>query len=73
MPKVSVYLPDDLYGAARAAGLPISSLAQDAIAAALAAGRTDAWVAAVRARRPRVEATLDVAQALDEAREEFGA
>lgn len=73
MPKVSVYLPEDLYGAARARGLPISALAQRAIEQALRAAETDAWVDRVRARPARVTAAIDTAAALEAAREEFGA
>lgn len=73
MPKVRVYLSDELYGAARAHNLPISTLAQQAIERALRAARTDAWVARVRARPPRVTKRLDVRSALDHARDEFGA
>lgn len=73
MPKVSVYLPDELYRAARDHGLSISALAQEAITAELAAARAERWVEAVRARAPRVIEELDVRAALDGAREEFGA
>jgi hypothetical protein len=69
MPKVSVYLPDELYRAARARGLRISALAQQAIEQALRGEPTDAWVARVRARPPRVTVRLDVLTALEEARE----
>lgn len=73
MPKVSVYLSDELYSAARSRGLPISALAQQAIEQALRIEQTDEWVARVRARPPRVTVPLDVLTALDEAREDFGA
>lgn len=73
MPKVSVYLPDELYRAAREQGLPISTLAQHAIEQALQAERTNRWVRAVRSRPPRVRAPLDTAGAVADAREEFGA
>jgi post-segregation antitoxin (ccd killing protein) len=73
MPKVSVYLSDDLYGAARAQGLSISALAQHAIEQALGAAQTGRWVDQVRARPARVTARIDTAAALEGAREEFGA
>lgn len=73
MPKVSVYLPDDLYRAARDQGLSISALAQRAIEEELRATRTDQWVEAVRARAPRVHCRVDTTAALDAARDEFGA
>ena len=72
MPKVSVYLSDELYQAARAQGLSISTLTQQAIERALRTAQTDRWVAQVRARPPRGGKTLDTAAALDAAREEFG-
>jgi post-segregation antitoxin (ccd killing protein) len=73
MPKVSVYLPEELYAAARAEGLPVSALAQRAIEEALQQRDTRAWARRVRDRAPRVTRTLDTAAALDEARSEFGA
>lgn len=73
MPKVSVYLPDDLYGAARDHQLPISTLAQQAIEQALHAKRTDDWVMRVRSRPARVLEPLDTLSALDAVRDEFGA
>ncbi len=73
MPKVSVYLPDDLYREARARGLPLSELTQHAVQhALLTSWRTD-WVDRVRARAPRHRGTVDAAALLDEVRQEFGA
>lgn len=72
MPKVSVYLPEELYRAARDLGLPLSTLAQRAIEEELHAARSDRWVEEVRARAPRVRATLDTAAAVAAARDEFG-
>jgi hypothetical protein len=75
MPKVSIYLPDDLYREARDRRLPLSALAQEAIEVALRRGRTDAWVAQVRARSPRRppgSAPIDTAELLDRVREDFG-
>jgi post-segregation antitoxin (ccd killing protein) len=45
MPRVNVYLPDDLAAAARAAELNLSSLTQEAIRRELAGRTTDAWLA----------------------------
>lgn len=73
MPKVSVYLPAELYGAARDAGLSISALTQEAIEGALRAGQTDRWVEQVRSRPPRETAKIDTTAALVAAREDFGA
>lgn len=72
MPKVSVYLSDDLYVEARAQGLSLSTLAQNAVEQALRAARTE-WVQRVRSRPPRVTRPIDTKAALDAAREELGA
>lgn len=73
MPKVSVYLPDDLYREAKAKGLPISTLAQEAIERALREDELQEWVAKARARPRRTHAIVDTAALMDEVREEFGA
>ena len=44
MARVNVYLPNDLATEAKAAGLNVSSLTQEALRNALAATRTDAWL-----------------------------
>jgi hypothetical protein len=44
MARVNVYLPEDLAGDAREAGLNVSALTQAAVRDALAARRTDAWL-----------------------------
>jgi post-segregation antitoxin (ccd killing protein) len=44
MARVNVYLPDELAAQARAAGVNISGITQDAIRAALAAADTDRWL-----------------------------
>lgn len=73
MPKVNIYLPDDLYRDARAHDLPLSSVAQRAIEEALAGARTGEWVARVRGRPARCRSRVDTAALLDEVREDFGA
>jgi post-segregation antitoxin (ccd killing protein) len=73
MPKVSVYLPDELYREVRAAGLPISSITQRALEDALAAARNASWVERVRSRPCRVHEVLDTLDALHAARDDFGA
>ncbi len=70
---MSVYLPEDLYRAARDPHLSISALAQRAIAEALRTAGVDRWVAAVQERAPRVTRVLDASAAVAGAREEFGA
>jgi post-segregation antitoxin (ccd killing protein) len=73
MPKVSVYLPDDLYREAKAKGLPISALAQEAIERALRDNELQEWVAEARARPRRTHPIVDTTELMDEVREEFGA
>lgn len=73
MPKVSVYLPDDLYRAAQDQGLPVSSLAQEAIARELRRRRNEEWIAAVRRRAPRCREAVDTPDLMDQVRAEFGA
>lgn len=73
MPKVSVYLPDDLYQAARAEDLPISTLAQDAIRGALRRRANAAWIERMRNRPPLVTRGFDTSVLMDEVRDEFGA
>lgn len=75
MPKVSVYLPDDLYREARARGLSLSTLAQQAVRRSLAAEGNADWLerarqrARERAGRPHGTTTE---QLMDAVREEFG-
>ena len=72
VPKVSGYLPDELYRAARDNGLSVSALAQHAIEDAVR-GRADAdWVRRQRERAPRVTGDVDIAALMDEVRDEFG-
>lgn len=73
MPKVSVYLPDDLYQAARAEDLPISTLAQQAIRGALERRANAAWIERAKARPVREDLDFDTAALMDEVRDEFGA
>ncbi len=75
MPKVSVYLSDELYREARNLDLSISALTQEAVRAALERRRTRLWVESVRAREPRLppDVDLDTAALMDEVRDEFGA
>lgn len=52
MARVNVYLPDDLAAEAKAAGLNVSNLTQEALRSALAASRVDGWLDDVAAMRP---------------------
>jgi post-segregation antitoxin (ccd killing protein) len=72
-PCVNVYLPDDLAERAKAAGLSISALTQDALRSALAASDTNRWLDRLE-RLPSHEVPHGtVLGALDDVRDEFGA
>jgi post-segregation antitoxin (ccd killing protein) len=73
MPKVSVYLPDELYRRARERGLKLSALTQAALEEALRADANGPWIDAQRHRPPRVTSDFDTAALLGEVRDEFGA
>lgn len=72
MPKVNVYLPDDLYVRAKQRKLPLSALTQRAVEQALADGELQSWVTRLRTR-PRRTVELDRAALMDQVREDFGA
>ncbi|HYT10568.1 MAG TPA: type II toxin-antitoxin system CcdA family antitoxin [Mycobacteriales bacterium] len=72
MPKVSVYLPDDLYREVRARHLPLSALTRSAVEQALRAADRHDWVARVRSRPSRQERPVDTARVMADVREEFG-
>ena len=69
MPRVNISLPDDLAAAVRAAGINLSSLAQEAIRQHLAERTTDAWLATLDPAPAHVSHE-DALAALDTAREE---
>ena len=71
MARVNIYLPEDLAVAVRAAGLNLSSLAQEAIRRHLAGQTTDAWLATLDSTPAKVSHD-DALAALDAAREEPG-
>ena len=70
---MNIYLPDDLAAKARAAGLNISALARAAVDAELARASTDEWLERVLALPPTSVSHKEAIEALDAAREEFGA
>lgn len=72
MPKVSVYLPDELYRAAQERKLPLSALAQEAVERAIRTSDRKEWVARMRARAPLADEVIDTEAVLDEVREELG-
>lgn len=72
MPKVSVYLPEDLYRRARDRGLSISALTQQAVADALRVEDNRVWIEAARSRKQRAREDFDMTALVDEVRDEFG-
>lgn len=72
MARVNVYLPDDLAEAARAAGLNVSNITQEALRDRLAGRRTSAWVAQIRRRHPTGVSHEEAIAALDAGRAEAG-
>jgi len=71
MARVNVYLPDDLAARARAAGLNVSGLTQEAIESALAARRVDDWLDDVASLPPLDVDEQAVAAAVLAAKDEF--
>ena len=63
MPKINVYLPDDLAAAVKAAGIPVSSVCQHALADAVAAAGGPTAPAGDSSRlTPRAEAAIAAAR-----------
>jgi len=71
MARVNVYLPDDLAAEARAADLNVSKLTQEAVRAALAGARTNAWLDEVRSRPPTGVTAAAVDEAIRAAKDEL--
>ncbi|ULE34697.1 type II toxin-antitoxin system CcdA family antitoxin [Mycobacterium sp. IDR2000157661] len=72
MARLNVYVPDELAERARALGLNISALTQAAISAELERSGTEAWLDRLEARGTGARHD-DVLDAIDAARDEFGA
>lgn len=73
MARVNVYLPDDLADRAKAAGVSISAVTQEALRSALAASDVDRWLDCLD-RLPSHEVSHEtVIGTLDAVRDEFGA
>ena len=72
MARVNVYLPDDLAAEARAAGLNVSNLTQEALRSALVAGQVDDWLDDVATMRPLGISHRAVVEAVASARDDLG-
>jgi post-segregation antitoxin (ccd killing protein) len=70
--RVNVYLPDELAEEARAAGLNVSSIVQEALRERLRARSASAWLAGLAALPDTAVAHERVVAALDEIRAEGG-
>lgn len=69
--RVNVYLPDDLATAAKAAGLNVSAVTQEAVRQRLAARSTDHWLDTLPTTGSGTNVSHDDAMsALDAARDE---
>jgi post-segregation antitoxin (ccd killing protein) len=71
MARINIYLPDELAGEAKRAGMNISALTQEAVRAALGSTRIDGWLDELESLRPTGIAHEDVVAAVDEARDEL--
>ena len=71
MARVNVYLPDELATEARAAGLNVSSVTQEALRIALAADRVDHWLDEVGSMRPLGIEHSAIASAVTAAKDEL--
>jgi post-segregation antitoxin (ccd killing protein) len=72
MARVNVYLPDHLAAQAKAAGLNVSGLTREAIVAALAARRVDAWLEDIGSSAPLGVDQYAIDDAIAAAKDEFG-
>ncbi|HUA47452.1 MAG TPA: type II toxin-antitoxin system CcdA family antitoxin [Solirubrobacteraceae bacterium] len=73
MARVNVYLPDDLAERARAAGVSISAVTQEALRSTLAASDVDRWLDRLEQLPSHDVPHETVIDALDAVRDEFGA
>lgn len=72
MPKVSVYLPDDLYEEAKAMDVSLSAITQEALRVTMARQRVHHWVERVRERPERQVPTIDTTATMAAVHDEFG-
>lgn len=73
MPKVSVYLSDDLYREVRERGLPLSVLAQEAVEQAIRTASVDEWIERMRPLPRQTTQPIDTPALIEAVRDEFGA
>lgn len=71
MPKLSVYLSDEVYGEVRKYDIPVSSVAQTALQAEVVRRANGEWIERAR-RRPMRAEPIDTSTVIDEVRNEFG-
>ena len=72
MPKVSVYLPDELYERVRSQGLSMSAVTQSALEQQLTSVVNDSWIDRMATTAPRLCRPVHTAELLDAVRDEFG-
>ena len=72
MARVNVYLPDDLADEARAAGLNVSSITQEALRERLRVRTASAWLAGLAALPETAVSHEQVVAALDQVRADGG-
>lgn len=70
MARLNVYLPDELAAQAKAAGLNLSAVTQDAVRRSLSARSTDAWLASLEPAATGAAGHREALDALDAVREE---
>jgi post-segregation antitoxin (ccd killing protein) len=71
MARVNVYLPNDLASEAKAAGLNISNVTQQALRSALAARSTDGWLDGLASMPSTRVDHAKVAEAVEAAKDEI--
>lgn len=71
MARVNVYLPDDLAAEAKAAGLNVSNLTQEALRSALAASQVDDWLDKIATMRPLGISHRSVVEAVASAKDDL--
>lgn len=71
MPRINVYLPDDLAQRVRDADINVSAVAQEALRRELAVVPVDAWLDSLGDIEPLDVSHDDALEAIDAAREDF--